>query len=339
MATIAASFTAKGAGSALSLKVDDEFTYSVSGTFTGTIALQKSDDGGTSWEPVDSFSAAASGTLVAQGKPNANMLYRFCCTAFTAESGTAVTALADASAGKVIQEYKDPYGKVIFKITEAGVDINGAMGLTGAVTLTGDLTQTGNQGVTGTVTASGAAVNAAGVGAVNGATVSAVEYGDGVVHKTVLTLASTVVEVTSVADANGVGGTKIYDFPEGRIAFLGCMADLSLAVGAAEQEFFTDGTPEGDVGIGSAAPANADALGTDATDDDYGTGAAFDLTDFAGTVTIPSEAIQQFDGTSTAKDVYVNVLVDAADIDNDATGDVEVSGTVTLTWINLGTFA
>lgn len=187
------------------------------------------------------------------------------------------------------------------------------------------------------VEANGGTAIARGDGAKNGATVTVAESGDGVVHKTVLTLADTPVSVVSVTTGNGVGGTKVYDFPEGRIAFLGCTASLVVEVAAAEQEDFTDGTPEGDIGIGSAAPGDADALGTDATDDDYGTAAAFTMSSFvSAAVPIPSEAIQQFDGSATPKDVYVNVLVDAADIDDGVTTEVLVSGTITLHWINLG---
>ena len=37
-------------------------------------------------------------------------------------------------------------------------------------------------------------------------------------------------------------------------------------------------------------------------------------------------------------DSDVNALVDAADIDDDTTSTVYVSGTVAITWINLGDF-
>ena len=55
-------------------------------------------------------------------------------------------------------------------------------------------------------------------------------------------------------------------------------------------------------------------------------------------VTCPSEAIQQFDGKATAKDVYANVLVDAADIDDGVTTEVLLTGTVTLNWALLGDY-
>lgn len=179
-----------------------------------------------------------------------------------------------------------------------------------------------------------------GAGVVPLSTVTAEEAFDGVaLRKTTLRLASVPVSVVSVTTGAGVGGTKIYDFPAGRLLMFGCMADLSLQIAEADQAAFTDATPEGDVGIGTVAPANADAFGTDATDDDFATGAAFVMDAYAdASVQCPSENSLQKDGTSTAIDMYLNMLVDAADIDNDVTTTVYVSGLVTFYWINLGDF-
>jgi len=170
------------------------------------------------------------------------------------------------------------------------------------------------------------------------ATVSATEEQFGFVRRTTLRLASVPVSVVSVTSGNGVGGTKIYDFPEGRQLLMGTLADLALHIKPAQEADFTDATPEGDVGIGTAAPADADALGADATDDDLATAAAFTMADYAATVQCPNEAIQTLNGASTPVDMYVTMLVDAADIDDDTTSTVYVSGLVVFYWINLGDF-
>lgn len=175
-------------------------------------------------------------------------------------------------------------------------------------------------------------------GIANATEVVAVEQGDGVVHKTILQIESLNVDVVSVTTGAGVGGSKVYDFPKGRILILGTMADLTLAIPTASQADFTDATPEGDIGVGTVAPANADALGTDATDDDLCTATAFTMSAFTATPEVPSEASLQHDGTTTAKDMFVNLLVDAGDIDDDTTGEVLVSGVIVCTWINLGDF-
>lgn len=184
-------------------------------------------------------------------------------------------------------------------------------------------------------------VNIPGIGLKSGATVACVEYGnsDGVTHKTVLTLANTPLPIVSVTTGNGVGGVKLYTMPVGWIKFLGATSNLSLSIAAGKQADFTDATPEGDLGVGTVAPANADALGTDATDDNICTAAAFTCSSYADTsIVLPPEADLLVNGTSTAVDVYLNGLVDAADIDDDVTTEVLVSGTITFFWQNLGDY-
>lgn len=177
-------------------------------------------------------------------------------------------------------------------------------------------------------------------GSAQHSTVVATEYGDRGVHKTILKLTDVPVSIVSVTTGNGVGGRTLYTMPQGRIAFLGGMANLSCRVHADDQEDYTDATPEGDLGIGTLAPANANALGTDATDDNLCTAAAFTMAAFEdASVHCASEASgQQFDGTSTPKDVVLTALVDAADIDDGVTTTLLVSGTVELLWSNLGDF-
>lgn len=328
MATLLSdTFSDAGTSSSIGVKKGDAITYTVdlSNDFDGVLYLRFTKDN----QEYSLTEISADATAV-QIEVADDGLYDFKCeygAGLGSLTGTAAYTLA--SIEKILHEVKDFNGVTIFKVTEAGVEVAGTSALTGAVTIVGDTSVTGDLANSGVTT---------GVGAKNGATVTVAETGNSVIHKTVLTLASTPVTVVSVTTGNGVGGYKIYDFPAGYIRVLGCTADLSLAIAAGKQADFTDGTPEGDIGIGSVAPANADSFGTDATDDDYGTGAAFTMTDYAATADISPEAAGNFDGTSTAKDVYVNVLVDAADIDDDATTEVEVSGTVTLTWINLGDY-
>lgn len=162
-------------------------------------------------------------------------------------------------------------------------------------------------------------------------------HGAGPFCRTVFTLVDMPISVVSVTTGNGVGGTQLYTFPAGRIIHFGSMANLSVRVATAKQADFTDATPEGDLGLGTLAPANADALGTDATDDNFATAAGFTMSSYADTsVVLPSEATAHYDGTGTAIPLFLNALVDAADIDNDVTTEILVSGTITVTWTNLG---
>lgn len=312
MSSISETLSDAGSSTAITIRKNDSFTYSatLSGDFDGKLFLRSTNNAGLSYS---TQRISASVALTTVEKVPEDTTYNFICEYGDGESsltGTADITLADVVT--ILKEIKDDTGKVLMTFKEDGayfplkVDVSG------------------NQ------------VTSDGVGALNGSTVSVSELGDGAVHKTVLTLASTPLAVTSVTTGAGVGGVKIYDFPAGYIRVLGCTASLALAVET--QGDFTDGTPEGDVGIGSVAPANADALGTDATDDDYGTSTAFTMDTYAASVSIPPEAAGNFDGTSTAKDVYVNAFVDAADIDDGVTTNLLLTGTVTLTWINLGDY-
>lgn len=152
---------------------------------------------------------------------------------------------------------------------------------------------------------------------------------------TKLTLTNFVVAVTSVTTGNGVGGSLLYTFPLGFIHRFSCRANLSLTV--EDTDDFADAAVEGDLGIGTVAPANADALGTDATDDNWATATAFACT--AGvdsSIVLPTEAAGVHDGSSTAVSLYLNALADAADIDNDVTTNLLISGDVWIGWMNQG---
>jgi len=178
----------------------------------------------------------------------------------------------------------------------------------------------------------------AGVGAVNGATVTAVEYGDGAIwHKTVLTLTANVSTYGDEAGVGQYGGTKIYDFPEGLITILSVVVDGSLTLAAPAID-----TWAGDVGVGTAAPtqhaAGVNGAGV-AILDTTAIGAATSkvaVTDAVSAATALTEsAARTLDGTSTAVDLFLNFLVDDnAAHDNTITG--AWTGVVTVVWCNGG---
>ena len=173
-----------------------------------------------------------------------------------------------------------------------------------------------------------------GVGASAHATVTASELGNGVVHKTVLTLAATPLAIT---DANAYGSQQLYDFPEGRILVLGCTASIQFAVTSERASTINDDAAF-DWALGTVAASNV-TLGTtmvdllpkvdktlDATDDELHT---------ASTGALAASA--QFDGTGTAKEMHLNgSFPTGTDIDGD--GTMTATGTVTVTWVNLGDF-
>lgn len=176
-----------------------------------------------------------------------------------------------------------------------------------------------------------------GFGTPNGSTVEVMELFDGdVLHKTIIQMTSTPVTVTSITTGNGIGGVKVYDLPEGYISMLGCVADLSLSIHEDDQADYTDATPEGDIGVGSVIITDPTAFSTDATDDDYAAGATITMAAYQDLVACAPQAAAIYDGSSTAKDVTVNTFIDAADIDDATVTTLYVSGTVIITWANLG---
>lgn len=169
----------------------------------------------------------------------------------------------------------------------------------------------------------------AGVGAKNGATVTAAETG-GLIYKTTVTMADTPCVVTEQgAGTNAVGGVKIYDLPEGRILVLGVTAE-NITVGIDTNAI--DAADGGDVAFGTAVPGIDGLL--DGTAVDLCPSTSVDP--ITNVVDAALAASAQFDGTATAKDVYFNMLVDDGDVS--ATHTNTISGTATITWINLGDY-
>lgn len=176
--------------------------------------------------------------------------------------------------------------------------------------------------------------NTAGAGTKNGATVTAAEYGDGTVHQTVLTLAETPIAVT---DANAYGSVKLYDLPEGRILVLGVTASIQWAVTSARAGTINDNASL-TWALGTAAASNATLSSTMvdlAPKTTKVLAAATTELNTASTAALAASA--HFDGTGTAKDVYLNAAFETG-TDIDADGTLAATGTVTITWINLGDY-
>jgi hypothetical protein len=110
MSLIATSFTAVGVGAAIQVNHKQSLSYSVSGTFVGTVKVEKSEDGGVTFAPLTSSTAAATGTLVHESSVQGPAHFRFRCTAFT--SGTIVTSIfSNAVLPKTLQVNATAYAK------------------------------------------------------------------------------------------------------------------------------------------------------------------------------------------------------------------------------------
>lgn len=141
----------------------------------------------------------------------------------------------------------------------------------------------------------------------------------------------------SVVNGTEYQGTKIYDFPAGRISILGVTATLQQKTTSAIASTLNSGVT-GAISLGTATASNVSLTGT-MVDLLPSTAFASSTTiNVAGTaVSAALAAAAQFDGTSTAKDVYLNTAyATTTDVDADATQTI--SGVVTITWVNLGDF-
>lgn len=172
-----------------------------------------------------------------------------------------------------------------------------------------------------------------GVGAKNGATVTAAEK-DTAVHRTTLTLAATPITVT---DALAYAGLKLYDFPAGRILVLGCTASIQWAVTSARVSTINDDAAL-DWALGTATASNV-TLATTMVDllpkQDKTLEADAAELNTASTGALAASA--QFDGTGTEIDMFLNVSFPTT-TDIDADGTLTATGTITVTWVNLGDY-
>lgn len=218
-------------------------------------------------------------------------------------------------------------------VASATIDRSGAIAIGGTSGTTVTIGRTGQSlSLPGTVTATNALRTGANNGAANGTGVVATELGDGSLHQTVLTL--TAHSVTIDGTAVGFGTSKIYDFPEGALCILGAVVNLAITAGAGgiaddfDGDFAlgTAGTADGD--FGDAGEANI--IASTATPQ-----AAAGVSSAKGQST-GTEAPVYLDGTTTAADLYLNFLIDDADISSNDT--LACTGTVTITWVKLGDY-
>jgi len=172
------------------------------------------------------------------------------------------------------------------------------------------------------------------VGAKNGSTVSVVEYSDGVINKTVLTLTATPITIADDAGVAQYGGAgKIYDLPEGAVAVVGCVVDGDLTMGATGTiiDAFTS-----NIALGTVTATTGNSLtGTEA--DIMASVANATAAAKVSAVGATSAAMALLNGTSTAKDVYLNLVV--ADDATHTAGTGTFTGTVTILWTRVGDIA
>lgn len=172
-------------------------------------------------------------------------------------------------------------------------------------------------------------------GAAAGTGVVAAEYGHGNFKTTLLTLTDTPVVLADNAGVIAYGGLKVYDFPQSYIYIQSAVADLAITKSSAGVNADWDG----DIGVGTVTATN-DAGPLAGTEQNIIPNTSTPQA-VAGATTgdAVSTAVEHaiLDGTGTAIDAYVNVLVD--DLDHDVAGtpcNLILNGTIRLNWIFMG---
>jgi hypothetical protein len=156
------------------------------------------------------------------------------------------------------------------------------------------------------------------------------ELGDGVTHKTILTMVNMPV---TVGNTTGVsfGGRQIYAFPLGRLyVIMSTLGPVTFGLADAGNVTPIDGTMGGDVAIGTTVVGDGTATGADV---DLVPSTSIDPIS-AGSATATLAAAAFFDGTGTAKNAFFNILIDDADVANAASDILLVNGVWRCIWQN-----
>lgn len=164
-------------------------------------------------------------------------------------------------------------------------------------------------------------------------TVTAVETTGGATNQTTLTL--TAMPLT-MADATQGGGVKIFTFPAGRICRIGAEASIAVTVTSVLASTLNTGVTC-NYGVGSTTQASATVATTEQDIVNVTAWTAPTTINVANTAAagVGPGVLASLDGRVTPIAAFLNLAVaGATDIDGDAT--VLVTGTVKITWVNIG---
>lgn len=179
---------------------------------------------------------------------------------------------------------------------------------------------------------SGTGFTTTNIGTVAGATISAVEYGNGIYHRTVLTLTAFPL---SIADTGAFGTGNLYTFPEGVVTFLGGFYNLAETTTSTLASTL-NASAVLSTGVGTTATADNTVSGAEANIVAATNVTASATINVAGTAVVGvAPAPTTVNGSASALIARLNVgVTDDTQIDGDATSTW--SGTVTFDWVFSG---
>lgn len=123
MTTVAATISAAGVTGVLTVKPGQSILYAATeSTFVGVTYLERSRNGGSSWETIETATDASltGGTLKNETKSDEWYRFRATLNGATPISGSIDVSVADVA--DTIVEYRDPDGVLLVKITDSGVE-------------------------------------------------------------------------------------------------------------------------------------------------------------------------------------------------------------------------
>ena len=226
--------------------------------------------------------------------------------------------VGDNAAGNKVLAFDEDTADATVTWSGAVLTVAGATTFSNAVTLS----STVSTGGAGTAAAAG-----------NVATENAM----GTFHTTLLTMTN--VAMSAVDTDGGAGGVaygnvKLYDFPEGALYIISTVVNLTSILSAGTA---TAAAWDGDFAIGTAADANGALAGAEVSllaSTATIQAVAQDAINSDAVSTSTEHAVQ--DGTGTAKDLYLNLIIDDVDFTDGLTETFQVDGTVQITWIAMG---
>ncbi|MCK5131707.1 MAG: hypothetical protein KAR40_06090 [Candidatus Sabulitectum sp.] len=145
---------------------------------------------------------------------------------------------------------------------------------------------------------------------------------------------NTTIVVTATGAAVGIGAEKIIaSLPEGNIIFLGTAASLAFAGNGADANL--SDTWNGDYAIGTADDVNGTLAGAEVNvAPSVAVGPA--VAEVAAAVRSVLAAPVNVDQTAAVGAIYLNLIIDAADITDDESVTITVNGTVDILYQVLG---
>lgn len=191
--------------------------------------------------------------------------------------------------------------------------------------------------------------NADGIGAVPAAVAGscvATEYGQGLIRKTRFTFTAFGVTVVDQTTNGAWGGTQFYTFPEGRIVILGSVSSLTFTTTSVLASTLNASSANVEFGVGTAVAGAVLATtamnvtpGTGQTTSKFTSSATINVASAAATSALVVSSTAQFDGTTTAAALFLNIGVTAANhADSDGDSTIAVNGTVDVVWFCAGDY-